>query len=248
MSCARPNLQQVPREGGFRRCITADPGYLLVSADFAGVELRVAAALSQDPDLYAIVTAGRNLHLEVARMVFGPEVTKADQRYYAVKSGVFAWLYGSGPETMAAAMGASVEVAQSVKDTLTQMLPRTVEWTREIKGQVQRGAREFPTYSGRIVLFDPDAPHKGPNYAIQGVARELLMDSMLRWDTQAREQGLVPEGPIILPVHDEVVTMVRAEHADFATELLTWCMTSELYGVPIKAEPSKPSFAWQDSV
>lgn len=247
MSCARPNLQQVPREGGFRACITADPGHLLVSADFAGVELRVAAALSQDPDLFAIVTnPERDLHWEVTRMVFGQDATKAHR--YATKRGVFGWLYGGGPDTLASHMGAPREKAVEMIDTLTQMLPRTVEWAREVKGQVQRGAREFPTYSGRIVLFDPAAPHKAPNYAIQGVARELLIDALFRWDTQAREQGLVPEGPIILPVHDEVVTMVPAEHAQFASELLTWCMTSELFGVPIKAEPSVPSFAWQDSV
>jgi hypothetical protein len=55
MSCVRPNLQQVPREGGFRACITADPGEVLISADFAGVEIRVAAALSSDPSLMAIL-------------------------------------------------------------------------------------------------------------------------------------------------------------------------------------------------
>jgi hypothetical protein len=55
MSCVRPNLQQVPREGGFRACITADPGHVLVSADFANVEIRVAGRAVRRPHLRAIL-------------------------------------------------------------------------------------------------------------------------------------------------------------------------------------------------
>src|SRR5438445_219916 len=83
MSCVRLNLQQVPREGGFRACITADPGHVLISADFSGVEIRGAAALSQDATLIKLIAeedAGRSdgLHWLIARQVFGPDATEAD--------------------------------------------------------------------------------------------------------------------------------------------------------------------------
>jgi DNA polymerase I-like protein with 3'-5' exonuclease and polymerase domains len=102
MSAVRPNLQQVPRQGGFRACITADPGHLLVSADFSGVELRVAAALSGDSNLYQIITEGdtdkrNDLHWRIAREVFGPDATKEDR--YAAKRVVFGRLYGGGVPT-----------------------------------------------------------------------------------------------------------------------------------------------------
>jgi DNA polymerase I-like protein with 3'-5' exonuclease and polymerase domains len=77
MSCVRPNLQQVPREGGIRACITADPGTLLVSADFAGVELRVAAALSGDRNLQRMLADGIDVHWEIARLAFGPTPPRA---------------------------------------------------------------------------------------------------------------------------------------------------------------------------
>jgi hypothetical protein len=72
-SCTRPNLQQLPREGGVRACITADPGQLMIGADFSGVEIRVAAALSQDPTLLRFLAEGRDLHGEIALQVWGPD-------------------------------------------------------------------------------------------------------------------------------------------------------------------------------
>src|SRR5262249_39831475 len=61
MPCTRPNAQQLPREGGIRPIYTADPGHMFISADFSGVELRGAAALSQDPALLRVLAEGRDL-------------------------------------------------------------------------------------------------------------------------------------------------------------------------------------------
>jgi DNA polymerase I-like protein with 3'-5' exonuclease and polymerase domains len=83
MSCVRPNCQNVPRTGGVRGCIIADPGHVLVSADFAGIELRVAAALSGDENLRRMIADEVDIHWLIARQVFGPDATKADR--YAVK-------------------------------------------------------------------------------------------------------------------------------------------------------------------
>ena len=87
-----------------------------------------------------------------------------------------------------------------------------------------------------------EAPHAAPNYCIQGTAKELLVDALLRW----RE---TPWGEATLfPVHDEVVVQVPEAEADQATTALVECMTTDLHGVPIVAEASTPTFAWADSV
>jgi DNA polymerase I-like protein with 3'-5' exonuclease and polymerase domains len=240
MSCVRPNLQQVPREGGFRACITADPGHLLVSADFAGVELRVAAALSGDRNLRAILSdPQRDVHWEVARLAFGPQATKSDR--YAVKRGVFGRIYGGGVGAIARGVGVSEPTAQLIIDSLDTMLPELSEWSRLVREAVKCGRTQFPTYAGRVAHLPPDFPHKAPNYCIQGTARELLVDALLQWaDT--------PWGSnVLLPVHDELVVMVPEAQADEATAALESVMTGDLYGVPIKAEASTPSYAWSDS-
>jgi len=240
MSSSRPNVQQVSREGGMRACFTADPGELLVSADFAGVELRVAAALSGDTGLAEIMAdPERDLHWEIARLAFGPEATKAQR--YAIKRGVFGRIYGGGVGAVAAGVGVSHPVAQRVIDAMDALTPQLAAWSAGIRGAIEAGRTRFPTYAGRVIHLPTAAPHAGPNYAIQGTARELLVDALLRW--AATPWGHLP----LFPVHDELVVMVPEDQADDATAALVECMATELYGVPIIAEASTPTYAWADS-
>ena len=240
MSCVRPNLQQLPREGGIRACITADPGYMIVSADFSGVELRVAAALSGDENLRRMLAEGADLHGLIAKEVWGPEWTKANR--YAVKRLVFGRLYGGGIPACAAGAGVSESVAASAIDVLDSFTPGLSQWSRQLREMARAGAVAMPTYAGRVIHLVRDYPHKAPNYAIQGTARELLVDALLRWDQTPWA------GSVVLPVHDEVLALVPAEQAPDATAALVAVMTTELHGVAIVAEPSSPSFAWQDAV
>jgi DNA polymerase I-like protein with 3'-5' exonuclease and polymerase domains len=244
-NCVRPNLQQVPREGGYRACITADPGQLLVSADFAGVELRVAAALSGDANLRRLIAEedagqGDGVHWAIARLAFGPGATKADR--YAVKRGVFGRIYGGGIPAIARGVGVSETVAAAIIDALDAMLPELSAWSQRVRESVKAGQTQFPTYSGRIVHLPAAFPHKAPNYCIQGTAREALVDTLVKWRETKWGQAT------LLPVHDELVVAVPEDEAEQATQALVECMTNEINGVRIKAEPSRPAFAWQDAV
>lgn len=242
MSCVRPNLQQVPREGGFRACITADPGHVLISADFSGVELRVAAALSGDANLAAIVAdPARDIHREIAQVVWGPNAGKAER--YQAKRKVFGRLYGSGITGLVTSdPPVSEAVAHAIVDAMDQMTPGLSEWSRMVSGGVRAGRTQFQTYSGRVIHLAKNEPHKAPNYCIQGTARELLIDALLRW----RE---TPWGDAtLLPVHDELVVMVPEADATAATQALVAAMTTNLHGIDIKVDPSTPSYAWADSV
>lgn len=239
MSCVRPNLQQLPREGGVRACITADPGWLMIGADFSGVELRVAAALSQDPTLLSLIAEGRDLHAEVARQVWGPDATKAHR--YTAKRIVFGRLYGGGIATLARQAGVDQGTAQAAVDSLDALTPQLAAWSASIRDAVRHGATRFPSYSGRTIHLPQEYPHKGPNYCIQGSARELLVDALVRWrDTRWGSCT-------VLPVHDELDVFVPEAEAHDASAELVRCMEGELYGVRIVAEPSAPAFAWQDS-
>lgn len=239
MSCVRPNLQQLPRTGGVRACITADPGHVLVSADFSGVEIRVMAALSQDPNLIRILAEGADLHAMVAEQAFGPGWTKSDR--YTAKRGVFGWAYGGGIPSLARQLGVPESTMAAIVESLRAVAPTYVNWANELKRMVRAGATKMPTYAGRVIHLPRDTPHKAPNYCIQGTARELLVDALLAWD-QTRWAGST-----VLPVHDEIVAMVPEQDAQEATEALVRCMTRDLHGIRIVAEASTPSFAWRDS-
>lgn len=238
-SATRPNIQQLPKTGGVRACITADPGQMIVSADFSSVELRVAAALSQDPTLLAFLAEGRDLHAEVARQVWGESAGKAER--YVAKRIVFGRLYGGGIPTLAAQAGVSEGVASSAVDVLDALTPGLSAWSGSVRDAVKGGHTRFPTRSGRIVHLPREYPHKAPNYCIQGEARELLVDAYLRLaDTRWADA-------VNFPVHDEIDLFVPEDEAGEATAALVSAMETELYGVAITAEASAPSFAWADS-
>lgn len=241
MSCVRPNLQQVPRAGGFRACITADPGHVLISADFAQVELRVAAALSQDQNLIAILDdPERDIHREIAQIVWGPGAGKAER--YQAKRKVFGRIYGSGINGLVTAdPPVSEAIARSIVHAMDQMTPGLTTWSRRVSQAVEAGHTTFPSHSGRIIHMPTDRAYAAPNYCIQGTARELLIDALERWSRT--RWGACP----LLPVHDELVVHVPENDAEEATAALVECMASEISGVRIVAEASEPSFYWKDS-
>jgi len=239
MSCVRPNCQNLPRTGGIRGCITADPGHVLVSADFAGIELRVAAALSGDDNLRRMISDDVDIHWLIARQVFGPNATKADR--YAVKPMVYGKLYGAGIPTLAAQVGCSIDLAQAVVTTLDAITPTLAAWSAKLRARVQTGLVKFPIYSGATLHLPDGRPHAAPNYAIQRTARELLVDAMLRWRH-------TPWGDcVLLPVHDEIIAMVPEHDGTAATAALVECMQTDFHGIPIVAEADQPSQYWTDA-
>ncbi|WAL67115.1 DNA polymerase [Amycolatopsis cynarae] len=239
MSCVRPNFQNIPREGGFRRMVTADPGHLLISADFSSVEFRVMAALSGDPNLRRMLLEGADIHAMIAEQVFGSGWTKAHR--YTVKRGVFGWAYGGSIPTLAAQLEVSEDVMAGVVDVLAGLAPVYVQWSAGIQAAVKAGKTRFPSYSGRVIHLPRRAPHAGPNYCIQGTARELLIDALIRWSQTRWSEA------VLWPVHDEVDVMVAAEDAEEATAALVGCMETDLFGIPIVAEAAKPSPYWADA-
>lgn len=248
-SSVRPNAQNIPREGGYRAQWIADPGFLQIGADFSGVELRVAAALSQDQHLLDIILkddaakaidpkAKSDIHWKIAIAAYGPGATKSQR--YNVKRGVFGRIYGSGIPGIAATLGITVTEAAMIVEILDSMTPGLSRWAQKLRNDVKAGYTQFPTHSGRIIHFR--VPHAAPNYAIQGSAREIIVDALLDWEqTQwGRCVGL--------PVHDEWDCWVPENEADAATSALVECMTRDFRGVPIVAEAAAPSPFWADSV
>lgn len=244
MTATRPNVQQLPRAGGIRSIYVADPGMVFVSADFSGVELRGAAALSGDPDMIRMIAeedAGRfdGFHWAVARQAYGPEATKADR--YNAKRGAFGSLYGGGAAGLSKQLGVTETEMLVIIDSLKTVMPGYFRWADGLRNWVRAGNTQFQSYSGRVIHLDPTLPHKAPAYCIQGSCRELLIDALLRWrDTPWGNSTL-------LPIHDELMAMVPAEDGERATAELVRCMESNLFGVAIKAEPSAPSTYWKDA-
>lgn len=81
-----------------RRCFIADPGHLILSADFDQIELRVIAAIAQEPALIEAAKRGESLHMTAANALFGPDHTP--DQYKLSKNINFTWTFGGGAGTM----------------------------------------------------------------------------------------------------------------------------------------------------
>ena len=144
--------------------------------------------------------------------------------------------------TLAEQMGVFPSVAQQMVETMDHMLPVLASWSDWMRDGVRKGRTQFEAYSGRIIHLPRQFPHKAPNYAIQGTARELLVDALIRW--RETEWGSCT----LLPVHDELDVFVPVQDADRALSTLTACMATTFAGIPIVADPAPISPFWPDSV
>lgn len=258
MSSSGPNIQNIPRPraddavpGGLRSMFVADPGHLFISADFSSVEVRLAAAVTHDATLAGMVRDGLDLHARVVEMVWGlakpsdpsdPAYAQWKALRYGAKASVFGYLYGAGLTRMTAQLGEHGDKAAAVRDALAIITPQLVSWNEELKRQIKsRQARSWWHQSGRASYFDERRPHKGLNTVVQGWGRELLVDAILRWED-------MHPGCMIVPIHDELLIQVPAEHATAWLEDLRACMTFTCgegdATVPIVCEADAPTMRW----
>ena len=92
LSCADPNVQNVPRDPLLRGMFIPRPGYGILEVDYSQAELRCLAVLSGDEGLLEIFNSGKDLHVEMSIFLFGENFTKEDKM--ATKTVNFGIVYG----------------------------------------------------------------------------------------------------------------------------------------------------------
>jgi DNA polymerase I len=231
MSISKPPLQEFPTSGGFRECLLAGPGRVLVAADLQQIEFRVAAALSADDAMRRAILAGTDLHAVTAARLYGPGFTAA-QRSLAKRAG-FARLYGGGIDAVTDGCGVTREVAQGVLAAFDAEYPGIQRYAKEL---ASHEVHVLP--SGRRVATDPGRPHTPVNYVIQGAARDLFADTLLR----IADAGLASR--LWLVVHDEVILSVPGAEAAADARQLNDLMTCDFLGIPVTADVKVLGARW----
>lgn len=248
-SSRNENLQQISRQGGMRACHLAEPGCLIVSADFSSVEVRVGAALSGDESMKTLIAMGDrypdrkkefDFHWRTAVTCYGPDATKENR--YNCKRVNFAKMYGSGKKSAAGQVGIPLKEVSAAFDAFDAVAPQYKLWDQQMRDYVRQGGKSYMTYSGREVWLTGKGEHAAGNAAIQGTAREFLVDAVLKWENGPWG------GHVIIPVHDEVIVFdIPENEAEAATKFLVECMETEINGVKITAEANSPSQFWMDA-
>jgi DNA polymerase-1 len=217
LSASDPNVQNIPirtEEGvRIREAFAAREGWMLLSADYSQVELRILAHYSGDEELLAAFRGSEDVHRRTAAGVLGiePDRVTADQRARA-KAINFGIIYGSTAFGIASQLGIASADAQRTIDAyferyrgVRRFLDETIESARQ-RGYVRTllGRRRYlPDLGSRNRVLRNAAERMAVNTVIQGTAADLIKKAMVDVDTALREGKL--RAQMILQVHDELV-------------------------------------------
>jgi hypothetical protein len=248
-SCTDPNLQQVPSEHtapGLRACFRPPPGMKLVVADYAQIELRVAAHLAPCDALRQVFREGRDPHLATAATITGkPEQSISDHERKLAKAVNFGFLFGMGARRFRsyAAEGYGVDLdeseAQRAREAFLSTFPGIAAWHRRV-GKLGRAGQTVTvrTSMGRRKRFAPErfSFNSALNIPVQGTAAEGFKLALIALHERLPSVG----GRAVLCVHDEYIAEVPTEHAEQARELVVQtmkeAMASIVTSVPIEVE------------
>lgn len=238
MSVSTPPLQQLPSgDWKIRRSIIAEPGNLIVAADYQAVEMRVLAALAEEPTMIGAIRNGEDLHSFTAKMVYGPEFTKAHRKI--AKAVGFGKVFGGGAATIQRQTGAPMEQVREALAGYDATFPGVKRFAKKLGNRADYGKKEVVTLSGRHLPLDKDRIYAATNYVVQSTARDLLAQAIV----DIFDAGM---GDYLrLPVHDELIAEApEAEAADVIHEIGRLMETPDFFGVPIAAEAEVYGPSW----
>ena len=214
LSSTEPNLQNIPirTELGrqIRDAFVAEPGNVLLAADYSQIELRLAAHMADVPALKEAFAAGEDIHARTALEMFG-EVNR-DTRGRA-KTINFAILYGISRWGLAGRLGTTPDEAQAMIDRYFERFPGIRNYIHAtLEGVRERGFSE--TLFGRKTWFPriksaQQAERQGSeraaiNAPIQGTCADIIKRAMVRMMPALEAAGL-GHVRMLLQVHDELV-------------------------------------------
>ncbi len=230
-ACSDPNLQQVPGEHtapGLRGCFVPARDCVLIVADYAQIELRVAAHLAPCEAMRAVFRAGRDPHRATAANLAGkPEHAIDDHERKLAKAVNFGFLFGMGAERFRSyakdSYGLELDPQSAVeaREAFFRTFPGIAAWHRRMRG-VARTSEHSPitvqTAMGRRRTFPTGSfsYNAALNIPVQGTAAEGFKLAMVRLHRELPKLG----GRGVLIIHDEYLAEVPREHAQQGCELV----------------------------
>lgn len=249
LSSTDPNLQNIPvrnEEGRrIRQAFIAPEDYVIVSADYSQIELRIMAHLSRDKGLLSAFAEGQDIHRATAAEVFGMPVESVsnDQRRSA-KAINFGLIYGMSAFGLSRQLNIPRKESQRYMDLYFERYPGVREYMERTRTQAkEQGYVE--TLEGRR-LYLPDikssnaarragAERAAINAPMQGTAADIIKRAMIAVD--AWLQAEQPRVRMIMQVHDELVFEVHKDDLEQVSQKIHELMeNSTQLDVPLLVE------------
>ncbi|MBI2027941.1 MAG: DNA polymerase I [Deltaproteobacteria bacterium] len=245
LSSSNPNLQNIPirtqRGKLIRQAFIADEGFVLLSADYSQVELRIMAHLSQDEVLMKAFKNNQDIHSLTGQEIFQKKEISEDERRIA-KAINFGIIYGQSPYGLARSLGISSQDAENyirryfekyrgVSQYLQKILydARKLGFTATILGR----RRYHPNLRSSNRGLSQAAERMAINAPIQGSASDLIKKAMIEIHKALENK----KSKLLLQVHDELVCEVHRDEQDDVVPMIVSHMENAIkIDVPLKVD------------
>lgn len=249
ISSENPNLQNLPLKGEFadrfRQALHCKEGCVFVSADYATIDLRVLAHLSNDRLLIESFMKDEDIHSRTTKEVFGSTGIEDDHEMRRIAKIInFGIIYGVSPEGLARQAGIPLDTAREWIDRyyrtytgVKNYLERIITFAYE-NGYVTTilGRRRYlPGLNSSSPSERNAAERLAMNTPIQGSSADIMKLAMIRLDEMLKKQGM--SSRLVLQVHDSLVLECPEREVDQAQELLREAMEAAIeLRVPLRVK------------
>ncbi|HJU10895.1 MAG TPA: DNA polymerase I, partial [Candidatus Binataceae bacterium] len=248
LSSTDPNLQNIPtrsEEGRrIRRAFVPASGFVLVSADYSQIELRVLAHLSGESTLVDAFARDEDIHTRTAREIIGDGRPLDGEARRLAKVINFGIIYGMGPQRLAGELGIPLSEAADYIKRYFERLPAVRAYVEQTLKNARECGYVTTMYGRRRYLPELNGPDGGAraqaeriavNTPIQGSAADLIKLAMVRLHATLLQRQI--NARIVLQVHDELLLEVQDDSLDAVQQALRYEMehVAEMR-VPLRVE------------
>ena len=250
LSSNNPNLQNIPVRSAkgreIRRAfVPRSSDFQLMAVDYSQIELRIIAALSQDPNMIAAFKSGHDIHAATAAKVFHTSIDEVTrEQRSAAKAVNFGIIYGQSAFGLAQNLQISRTEAKGIIDayfeqygTIKTYMEKVIAQAREL-GYVEtilKRRRYLPDIHSANAVVRGFAERNAINAPIQGSAADIIKVAMVAVQKAMSKEKL--QSKMILQVHDELVFDVHVSEIERMQALVRTAMENAVsLEVPMEVE------------
>lgn len=254
LSSSNPNLQNIPRDSSVRGLFVANPGHVLLVADYDQIELRVMCMFSGDKKMSEFFLNNEDIHAGAAALILGKDVSEVTPEERQLGKGVnFLTAYGGGPQKLARTTGVDVEHARSVIDQYYKQFSGITKWKKSvIEAGIKNGyvetisgrRRRLPDLRSDDSMLKSRAERQAVNAVVQGSAADICKKAMIDVNNVLTGTG----SKILVQVHDELVAMVPEQIVDELQQKFVLAMGDGniINGIPLKVS-CHSAYNWSEA-
>ena len=249
LSSNDPNLQNIPvrteNRNHIRKAFESNNGYVLMSADYSQIELRVLAHLSEEPGLLKAFNSNEDIHESTAKTIYQTnEISKEQRRVAKILN--FGVIYGLGPDGVSRQTDLSRSQGKEFIDIYFGKYPGIKNYINNVINFAKKNMyvetltkrrRLIPEINSNTFQVRNSSERMAINMPIQGTAADVIKIAMININSELKNKDLLSK--MIIQVHDELIFEVPKEEIFLMESMLRETMGSALkLKVPLSVDIS----------